>query len=101
MIDGHHDEVAEDCAAFGLDPALFIRADDETGLWPDHLPALRAFLAVCDQWRVVMGDKAVWLGLDYTAVRAGLDLAGLTLTPADWADVQSIEEGARAARNGH
>lgn len=92
--------MADDCKAFGLDPALFIPTEDETGLWPEHLPALRAYLAVADQWRIVMGDKAIWLGLDYTAVRAGFDLAGLTLTPAEWADVQTIEEGARAALNG-
>lgn len=99
MTDGP-DEVADDCVAFGLDPALFTAPEDETGLWPDHLPALRAFLAVADQWRIVMGDKAVWLGLDYTAVQAGFGLAGLTVTPAEWADVQLIEEGARAALNG-
>ena len=39
------------------------------------------------------------MGLDYGAVRAGLDLAGIVLTPAQWADVQMIEAGAKAARN--
>lgn len=93
--------MAEDCAAFGLDPALFRAPEDETGIWPEHLPALRAFLAVADQWRVLQGEtKAVWLGLDYTAVHAGFNLAGLALTPAEWADVQTIEHGARAALNG-
>ncbi len=99
MTDGP-DEVADDCKAFGLDPALFAPIEDEAGLWPEHLPALHAYLAVADQWRIVMGEKAVWLGLDYTAVQAGFGLAGLTVTPAEWADVQTIEEGARAALNG-
>ena len=40
------------------------------------------------------------LGLDYTAVRAGFDLAGVKITPDLWAEVQLIEAGARDAMNG-
>lgn len=74
--------------------------DDEDGVWPAHIEAVRAFLAVADQWRVITGESGgYWMGLDYGAVRAGLDLAGIVLTPAQWADVQMIEAGAKAARN--
>jgi len=38
-------------------------------------------------------------GLDYAGARAGLDLAGIAVTPALWADLQSIEHGAIAAMN--
>jgi len=38
-------------------------------------------------------------GLDYTAVRAGFDLAGITPSPGLWADVQLIEAGALGALN--
>lgn len=41
-----------------------------------------------------------WLGLDYTAVRAGLDLAGHEMTPDLWAEVQEIETGALKSLNG-
>lgn len=62
---------------------------------------LRAFLAVSGQWRIVAaGDSQLWKGLDYTAVKAGLDLAGIAVTPAEWADVQIIEAAATAALNG-
>lgn len=65
------------------------------------MPAFNAFLAVCRQWRTAAApDRTVWLGLDYTAVRAGLDLAGLTITPDLWAEVQEIETGALRALNG-
>ncbi|NTT86924.1 DUF1799 domain-containing protein [Tabrizicola sp. SY72] len=65
------------------------------------MPTLGAFLAVSGQWRIVSTEGGVsWQGLDYTAVQAGLSLAGITLTPAEWADVQIIEAAATAALNG-
>lgn len=53
------------------------------------------------QWRVVASAAGPLFfgGLDYTAVRAGLDLAGITPTPALWSDVQLIEAGALGALN--
>jgi hypothetical protein len=72
--------------------------DEGDGLWPDHLPALDAFLAIAGQWRLAPSGR--FLGLDYTAVRAGLDLAGIEVTPDLWSDVQIIEAGALAGLNG-
>nr|WP_275897797.1 DUF1799 domain-containing protein [Pseudotabrizicola algicola] len=68
----------------------------DEGIWQEHLPALLAFLAVSGQWRTRphgMGDIR-WIGLDYGAVRDGLDLAGITVTPDVWADLRLIEAGA-------
>lgn len=48
---------------------------------------------------VAGGDRLLWLGLDYAAARAGLRLAGITMTTALWADVQIIEAGAVDALN--
>lgn len=62
------------------------------------MAAVDAFLAVDSQWR--QSPKGRFLGLDYTAVRAGLDLAGIEVTPDLWSDVQLIEAGARRALNG-
>lgn len=92
----------EDCRLFGVDPASLTRAAPEShdGIWRDHVTALRAYLAIADQWRVVAGGSgALWLGLDYGAARAGLDLAGIAVSPEVWADVQLIEAGAKAALN--
>lgn len=85
----------------GIDPALLKTAlDEDEGLWDVHLPAFTAFLAVCHQWRVVAGQGAPWfMGLDYTAVRAGFDLAGLTVAPALWDEVRQIEAGAMQVLN--
>lgn len=53
---------------------------------------------VAGQWRITPGGKVI--GLDYGAVRAGLDLAGITVTPDLWSDVQLIEGGALRGLNG-
>jgi hypothetical protein len=45
-----------------------------------------------------MGGVAV-TGLDYAGARAGLDLAGIAMTPTLWADLRQIEHGAVAAMN--
>jgi hypothetical protein len=41
----------------------------------------------------------IWLGIDYAAARAALDLAGLSVTPEIWNDVRTIEEGATEEMN--
>lgn len=76
-------------------------AESGFGLWAEHLPALEGFLAVDGQWRVAAGGMGglVWLGLDYGAARAGLELAGIALTPAAWGELRLIEAGARDELN--
>ena len=73
----------------------------EFGLWADHAPAWEAFAAVSGQWRLAAAGLggAVWLGLDYGAARAGLDLAGIRVDPQTWAELRVIEAGAAAALN--
>lgn len=46
-----------------------------------------------------MGGGFRIIGLDYTAVQAGLALAQITLTPAEWADFRVIEQAAKTALN--
>lgn len=95
------DEAAEDAARWGLilPEDWADRADNETGwpgIWDTHLPALTAFLAVSGQWRTSaqgMGGTR-WIGLDYAAAKAGLDFAGIAMTPDIWADLRLIESGA-------
>ncbi|MDK3072771.1 DUF1799 domain-containing protein [Sedimentitalea sp. JM2-8] len=76
--------------------------DTGGALWADHLPVFQAFAAVTSQWNVVAppagGMRAV--GLDYAGVRAGLEMAGIVLSPDQWADLRLIEAGARDAMNG-
>lgn len=92
------DRLAEAARVFGLT----IETNDAThsdGLWEDHLPGWNAWCEVSGQWRTAsvsgaMGGKVIWIGLDYAAARAALDLAGLTVTPEIWADVRAIEGGA-------
>lgn len=44
----------------------------------DNWLALNVFLAVQTQWRVISGMKSmIYIGLDYTAVKAAIDLLGV------------------------
>ncbi len=68
-------------------------------IWEDHIPAWLAWCAVSGQMRTealctIETAKIVWLGLDYAAARAGLDLAGIEISPQLWDDVRAIEAGA-------
>jgi hypothetical protein len=68
---------------------------DDGELWPQNLPALRAFIAVSNQWRVAAGMTGIiYTSLDYAAAESGLRLAGITMTPDLWSDVQQFEAGA-------
>jgi hypothetical protein len=71
----------------------------ELELWADHQAAWRAWCEVSGQWRTVgLGtmERAwlFWMGLDYGAAKAGLELAGIEVSPETWADLRVIEEGA-------
>lgn len=69
------------------------------GVWPQNVAAVRAFLAVCNQWRTVSAGLAGArvIGLDYAAARAGLEMSGIAVVPGLWAEVQVIEGAAVAA----
>uniref|UniRef100_UPI00345BF9D0 DUF1799 domain-containing protein n=1 Tax=Roseovarius sp. BRH_c41 TaxID=1629709 RepID=UPI00345BF9D0 len=95
-----HDDEA---AFWGIDPGQLTRdpsgSGTGTGIWPQNVPVVRAFLAVCNQWRTVSAGLAGFrvVGLDYTAARAGLRMSGIRITPQLWAEVQVIESAAVAA----
>lgn len=79
------------------------------GIWPDNLDTAKAFFAVNGQWRVVTrsagGYASHWggmlaptvpmfLGLDYTAVKFGLEADGIAITPELWRGLRAMEEAA-------
>lgn len=61
-----------------------------------------AFLRVATQWRYVCpGDGSVrHSGLDYSGVRAALDMAEIEVTPDLFAELQVIEAGALSPETG-
>jgi hypothetical protein len=66
------------------------------------MAAVDAWSVIASQWRTVpLADGRVhWLGLDYTAVRAGLEMASVTVATEVWAMVRVMERAASAALNG-
>jgi hypothetical protein len=83
-------------------------------LWPANLAIWDAFCAVATQWRVVsrggggfagIGGAALapvslmFIGLDYAAVRAGLDAEAIVVTPELWLGLRIMEAAALPALN--
>lgn len=70
-------------------------------IWAEHVPAVRAFLSIQTQWRgLALADGSTrWIGLDYAAARAGLELSGQTVPPEVWEGVRIIEIAACSALN--
>ncbi len=95
------DEAIADARRWGIDPALIEPAlEPGDGVWPENAGAVRAFLAVATQWRMVAGMAGmVATGLDYAGAQAGLALAGIVADEALWDDIRMIEQGAVAALN--
>lgn len=105
--------VLAEAHAFGMDASSIadLRAEltsesgSFAGVWPEHTAIVTAFAVVCTQWRIIaMGggfepSRLVCLGLDYTAARAGLDAAGIAVTPALWRGLRIMEDEATRARN--
>lgn len=100
---GPLDDALSDAEAWGIAiPPDMMGDTAREGVWPENVPAMEAYCAVATQWRVIAladGRKEA-IGLDYPAVKVGLEMAGITVTPALWSDLQMIEIGARAAMNG-
>ncbi len=101
----------EDARRFGFDPvsmaelveALRDPADadeDDDGVWPEHIEIVQAFLAVDTQWRTVPAGGGfapmmpIWVGLDYSAVRVGLEAEGIAITPELWRGLRVMEDEA-------
>ena len=80
--------------------------DAGDGVWQDNVATVEAFLAASTQWRTEsiaggMGPgRLIFIGLDYAGARAGIEAAGIALTPELWDGVQVMEAAARAALNG-
>jgi len=71
-------------------------------VWPANMPIIDTWMVIATQWRTeALADGRVhWLGLDYASARAGLEMAGMAVTPGDWAGVRLMERTASAALNG-
>ncbi len=88
------DELDDDFRRFGLSYEADADDEPETGIWAENVEAVRAFLCIASQFRVVApGDGSIRrTGLDYQGAKAGLRLARVKMTPELWADIQIIED---------
>ncbi len=70
--------------------------DDAIEIAAEDADAVRLFLALSTQWRFhpMVGAR---LGIDYGAIRPTAEAMGLAMTPALFADLQTMEGAALAA----
>lgn len=60
-------------------------------VWPENWEALQAFLYTQTQWAVGPSGAT---GLDYTRMKDGLSMAGITVTPELFHKIRALESGA-------
>lgn len=100
-------EAAADAEAMGLPAEIIaqLQADNTRGfeVWPVNMIVVDAWLGIASQWRTSMlaDGRMHWHGLDYSAVRAGWEMANVTVSSDTWAGVQVMERAAAAALNGY
>lgn len=86
--------------------SLEARDDDDFAVWPENWDAVLAFLAVSTQWRTapfgggMAPMQVIYQGLDYTAVRSGLEGFGIAASPDLWRRLRIMEAAARNSLNG-
>lgn len=71
--------------------------DDVCEVWPEHWATVCAFVAVTTQWRTVSigggfnPSRTIFVGLDYSAARTGLEAEGIAVTPTLWRELRVME----------
>lgn len=104
---GGTDEAAQDAQLFGF-PEELIQAvaqagqeQGEFGVWRENWDTVCAFAAVVSQWRAAPLARGGlhFIGLDYTAARAGLDAEEIPVTPTLWRGLREMEAAARDVLN--
>jgi hypothetical protein len=79
---------------------LSAAAGEDAEVWEENAAIVEAFLAASTQWRVAgTFGGLVFLGLDYAGARAGIEAAGIEITPELWAGLRVMEQAACAALN--
>lgn len=91
----------------GLPPEIIaeLRQEGPKGfeVWPENMAIVDLWLLIDTQWTppIALADgRVLWIGLNYAAVRAGLDLAAATIDAVRWAGMRVMEEAATKALNG-
>ena len=84
------DSLADDAAAFGIDPATLPTpanaANEGELIHPENWPALTVFLTLSNAWTLhipAMGGPPLWRGIPRREIAATLQLLGLWRARAD------------------
>jgi len=99
---GENDKAIDDASVLGATPesiaALHGEKEESFEIDPENWDAFTAFLSVATQW--AMASHGGPTGLDYQRVKAGLEMAGVDVTPELFGKLRVIERAALNAMNG-
>ncbi len=107
---GVTDDVLSELEAWGA-PSEVITAQEqsgasvkEIGIWPENWEIVTAFSVIATQWRVaalatMASARIHYIGLDYSAVRAGLAGEKVRITQDLWRGIRTMEAAAMIALN--
>lgn len=100
LCSARRSENDDEAAFWNIDPAL-LTTTETAGVWSINVQAVTAFLNIDSQFRMtaLAGGGVLVNGLDYQGARAGLEMAGVTITPDLWGDIQLVEAGAVGEMN--
>lgn len=76
-----------------------IEDDADFEVWPENVSVVRLFFDLSTQWRCLVGERIVWLGLDYSAVdvvmrRRGIeDSVFIEIQSMEWAALEVLNVG--------
>ena len=85
-----------------IEVAVELRQEDGSlWIWPENWDIVMAFCTISSQWRTEsLGEgRVLFVGLDYTGAKVGLDQAGMSLGVEQWQGVQVMEAAAMRALN--
>ena len=94
-----------ECAAFGIETDALDWSDGRdhanAQIWPDMIESVALFFNSSTQGRwASAGMAGAWrVGLDYVSLEATARLSGLSMTPAIFNDIRTLEQEALAVWN--
>lgn len=95
------DEFDDECRKFGVDPAALRWTDDaptkeRAVIWPDMRDSVALFFALSTQWRWTGAGMAGLFrtGIDYNAIEPTSRATEITMTPALFDDIRTLEREA-------
>lgn len=109
-VAGPTDDAVADARRFGFDEDCvasissadkrYAHLDGFDGVWPENVPAVKAFLFAASQWRTAgTAHRVLFIGIDYAAAAIAWSANGIEMTADLFARFAALESAACAVLN--